>query len=190
LDLLTPKPVRTLTPPNPPLHDDVVLLRPPEPADAAALLPIRSEEDTRRWMLWDDEPPPDHAEILANIERARQSWAAGTWAVFVITVDGTVVGGANLGFYEHDIAEGSYFLAQAARGKGYATRTLRLLARWAFEENGIERLELRVDPRNEASIRLAERVGFMREGIERASRRATDGSRFDSVVFSLLPGEL
>lgn len=182
--------MRTLTPPNPPLHDDVVLLRPPEPADAAALLPIRSEEDTRRWMLWDDEPPPDHAEILANIERARQSWAAGTWAVFVITVDGTVVGGANLGFYEHDIAEGSYFLAQAARGKGYATRTLRLLARWAFEENGIERLELRVDPRNEASIRLAERVGFMREGIERASRRATDGSRFDSVVFSLLPGEL
>ena len=106
-------------------------------------------------MLWDDEPPPDHAEILANIERARQSWAEGTWAVFVITVDGAIVGGANLGFYDHDIAEGSYFLAGAARGKGYATRTLRLLAQWAFEENGIERLELRVDPRNERSIRLA-----------------------------------
>ena len=65
--------------------------------------------------------PPDHAEILANIERARQSWADGTWAVFVITVDGEAVGGANLGFYEHDIAECSYFLAGAERGKGYAT---------------------------------------------------------------------
>jgi len=182
--------MRTLTPPDPPLQDDVVLLRPPEPADAAALLPIRSEEDTRRWMLWDDEPPPDHAEILANIERARRSWSDGTWAVFVIEVEGEIVGGANLGFYDHDIAEGSYFLGRAARGKGYATRALRLLAQWAFDENGIERLELRVDPRNEASIRLAERVGFTREGIERASRRATDGSRFDSVVFSLLPGEL
>ena len=182
--------MRGLIPPNPPLEDGVVLLRPPDAADAHALLPIRSEEDTRRWMLWDDEPPPDHEEILANIERARQSWAEGTWAVFVITVGGEIVGGANLGFYEHDIAEGSYFLARAARGKGYATRTLRLLARWAFEKNGIERLELRVDPRNEASLRLAERVGFTREGIERASRRATDGSRFDSVVFSLLPGEL
>ena len=182
--------MRTLTPPDPPLQDDVVLLRPPEAADADALLPIRSQEDTRRWMLWDDEPPPDHAEILANIERGRRSWADGTWAVFVITVDGEVVGGANLGFYEHDIAEGSYFLAGAERGKGYATRALRLLARWAFDDNGIERLELRIDPRNEASIRLAERVGFTREGIERASRRATDGSRFDSVVFSLLPGEL
>ena len=128
--------MRTLTPPDPPLQDDVVLLRPPEAADADALLPIRSEEDTRRWMLWDDEPPPDHAEILANIERARQSWADGTWAVFVITVDGEIVGGANLGFYEHDIAEGSYFLAGAERGKGYATRALRLLARWAFERTG------------------------------------------------------
>jgi len=182
--------VRELIPPDPPLQDDIVLLRPPELGDADALLPIRSEEDTRRWMLWDDEPPPDHAEILANIERAQQSWAEGTWAVFVITVDGEIVGGANLGFYEHEIAEGSYFLARAVRGRGYATRTLRLLARWAFEENGIERLELRVDPRNEASLRLAERVGFTREGIERASRHATDGSRFDSVVFSLLPGEL
>ena len=124
--LWKPKPVRTLTPPDPPLQDDVVLLRPPEPADADALLPIRSEEDTRRWMLWDDEPPPNHDEILANIERARRSWAEGTWAVFVITVDGEIVGGANLGFYDHDIAEGSYFLAGAERGKGYATRTLRL----------------------------------------------------------------
>src|SRR4051794_3505851 len=178
--------MRTLTPPDPPLQDGVVLLRRPEAADADVLLAIRSEEDTRGWMLWDDEPPPDHAEIVANIERARQSWADGTWAVFVITVDGAIVGGANLGFYDHDIAEGSYFLAGAERGKGYATRALRLLARWAFDENGIERLELRVDPRNEASIRLAGRVGFTREGIERASRRATDGSRFDSVVFSLL----
>ena len=182
--------MRKLTPPDPPLQDGVVLLRPPEAADADALRPIRSEEDTRRWMLWDDEPPPDHAEILANIERARQSWADGTWAVFVIKVDGAIVGGANLGFYDHDIAEASYFLARSARGKGYATRTLRLLARWAFEANGIERLEVRVHPRNEASIRLAERVGFTREGTERASRRGTDGSRFDSVVFSLLPGEL
>ncbi len=182
--------MRELTPPDPPLQDDVVLLRPPEDADADALLPIRSEEDTRRWMLWDDEPPPDHAEILANIDRARQSWADGTWAVFVITVDGEVVGGANLGFYEHDIAECSYFLAGAERGKGYATRAVRLLARWAFEQNAIERLELRANPRNEASARLAERVGFTREGIQRASRRATDGSRFDTVVFSLLPGEL
>jgi RimJ/RimL family protein N-acetyltransferase len=181
--------VRTLTPPDPPLQDDVVLLRPPEPADADALLPIRSEEDTRRWMLWDDEPPPDHDEILANIQRAQQSWADGTWAVFTIIVAGEIVGGANLGFYDHDIAEGSYFLARAARGKGYATRTLRLLAQWAFEKNGIERLELRVDPRNDASIRLAQRVGFTREGVERASRRATDGSRFDSVVFSLLADE-
>ena len=131
--LWKPKPVRELIPPDPPLQDDVVLLRPPEPADADALLPIRSEEDTRRWMLWDDEPLPDHDEILANIERAQQSWAEGTWAVFVITVNGEIVGGANLGYYEHDIAEGSYFLAGAERGR--ATRR----GRFGFSRSGPSR---------------------------------------------------
>lgn len=176
--------------PDPPLGDGVVLLRPPVPDDAPALRPIRSEPDTRKWMLWDGEPPPNHADNLANIERAAQSWAGGAWAVFVIEVAGEVVGGANLGFYDHEIAEVSYFLARSARGRGYATRAVRLLARWAFEENGIQRLELRADAENHASLRLAERVGFTREGVERASRARPDGTRLDSVLFSLQFDEL
>jgi RimJ/RimL family protein N-acetyltransferase len=138
-------------------------------------------------MGWDHEPPPDHAEILATIERAARSWAEGAWAVFVIEVSGQVVGGANLGFYDHEIAEISYYLARSARGHGHATRAVRLLARWAFEKHGIERLELRADPENEPSLRLARRAGFTREGIERASRSRPDGTRFDSVLYSLLP---
>jgi RimJ/RimL family protein N-acetyltransferase len=140
-------------------------------------------------MGWDGEPPPDLDEILRNIDRSARSWAEGTWAVFVIEASGEVVGGANLGFSDHEIAEVSYFLGSAARGRGYATRAVLLLARWAFAE-GIERLELRVEADNAASIHVAERAGFMREGIERASRSRPDGTRFDSVVYSLLPGDL
>jgi RimJ/RimL family protein N-acetyltransferase len=140
-------------------------------------------------MGW-DEVPEDEAAIAQTIERAARSWADGTWAVFLIEVSGEVVGGANLGFYEEEIAEVSYYLGVRARGRGYATRAVRLLARWAFEENGVERLVLRVDPPNVASIRVAERVGFTREGIARSSHARPDGSRIDLVVFSLLPGEL
>jgi RimJ/RimL family protein N-acetyltransferase len=87
-------------------------------------------------------------------------------------------------------AEVSYFLRASARGRGFATRAVRLVTRWAFDELGIQRFELRAHPENEASIRVAERAGFKREGIERASRAWPDGTRFDSALFSLLPGEL
>ena len=179
--------MKPLLPPDPPLRDGDLLLRPSREADAAAIRAVYSEPDIRYWMLWDDELP-DEAEALANIERAAQSWAAGTWAVFRI-VDAApdeVVGGVSLGLREHETAEISYFLRASARGRGLATRAVRLVTRWAFEELALERIELRVHPENHASRRVAERAGFTREGVERASRSLPDGRRVDSIVFSLL----
>ena len=155
--------------------------------------PIRavySEPDIRRWMGWDDRPP-DEAEARANIERAARAWQEGTWAVFRIADAATdeVVGGVNLRFADHDIAEISYFLRASARGRGFATRAVRLATRWAFDELGIERIELRVHPDNASSRRVAERAGFSLEGVERASRPWPDGTRFDSLVYSLLPDD-
>jgi RimJ/RimL family protein N-acetyltransferase len=46
------------------------------------------------------------------------------------------------------------------------------------------------DPENIASQRVAEKAGFRREGILRSALEYRDGSRSDSVVFSLLPEEL
>jgi RimJ/RimL family protein N-acetyltransferase len=138
-------------------------------------------------MVWDG-PLPDDAEAQANIERAARSWQEGTWAVFRIVEAATdeVIGGVNLRFGDHDIAEVSYFLRASARRRGLATRAVRLVSRWAFDELEIERIELRVHPENEPSRRVAERAGFTPEGIERASRAWPDGTRFDSVVYSLL----
>ena len=179
--------VRPLVPPDPPLQDGDLLLRPSREADAPAIRALYSEPDIRRWMGWDDQPPDD-AEALANIERAAASWQEGSWAVLRIADAATdeVIGGVNLGFADHDIAEVSYFLSAAARGRGLATRAVCLVARWAFEELGIERIELRAHPDNAPSLRVAEHAGFRREGVERASRAWPDGTRFDSVVYSLL----
>jgi RimJ/RimL family protein N-acetyltransferase len=112
-------------------------------------------------------------------------------AVFRIVDAATyeVVGGVNLRFGDHDIAEISYFLRASARGRGLATRAVRLVAGWAFDELAVERIELRVHPENDASRRVAERAGFTREGVERASRAWPDGTRVDSIVYSLLPGD-
>ena len=167
-----------------------MILRPSTESDVAAIRSLYSEPDIRQWMGWDPELPDD-AEARANIERAASAWREGSWAVFRITDAATdeVVGGVNLRFCDHQIAEVSYFLRASARGRGLATRAVRLVAHWAFDGLRIQRIELRVHPQNLASRRVAERVGFTREGIERASRAWPDGTRFDSILYSLIAGD-
>ncbi len=83
-----------------------------------------------------------------------------------------------------------YWVAAPVRGRGVCTRALALLSAWALAELELERLELFTDPDNRASQRVAEKVGFRREGVLRAHLRHPDGRMRDSVMFSLLPGEL
>jgi RimJ/RimL family protein N-acetyltransferase len=70
-----------------------------------------------------------------------------------------------------------------------ATSALLLVARWAFDGLGVQRIGLNADPRNVASVRVAERAGFTREGLLR-SWADVNGERVDQVSFSLLPSDL
>jgi RimJ/RimL family protein N-acetyltransferase len=81
-----------------------------------------------------------------------------------------------------------YWLSPDGRGRGIATRATRLMAAWAFDELGIHRLELTCGPDNDASQRVANRCGFVREGVLR-SHLPFKGKRRDTVIFSLLSSE-
>ena len=83
-----------------------------------------------------------------------------------------------------------YWVAAPARGRGICTRALRLLSGWALGELALQRLDLITDPDNVASQRVAEKVGFRREGVLRSHLRHPDGRIRDSVMFFLLRGEL
>jgi RimJ/RimL family protein N-acetyltransferase len=83
-----------------------------------------------------------------------------------------------------------YWVAADARGSGVCTAALRTLCRWALDDLTLGRLELVTDPENVASQRVAEKVGFRREATLRSHLLYPDGRRRDSVMFSLLPGEL
>jgi RimJ/RimL family protein N-acetyltransferase len=60
-----------------------------------------------------------------------------------------------------------YWLVPAARGRGIATRAVRLLASWAFDELSIERLTLTCGPDNHASLRECLDAGSALPAIER-----------------------
>ncbi len=109
---------------------------------------------------------------------------------FAITVEGQLAGSIGLRLGKHETGHIGYWCAPGARGRGTTTRALRRLCRYGIDELQLERLDLMTDVENLASQRVAEKVGFRREGVLRSHLRHPDGQRRDSVFFSLLPGEL
>ncbi len=82
-----------------------------------------------------------------------------------------------------------YWVVADARRRGVGSRGTRLLAIWAIRQLGLERVELLANPENDASLKLAERAGFTREGTLRRYRRR-HGVREDLVMFSMLAEDL
>ena len=181
-----------LTFPAPPLAGAAVRLRPWSEADVPAMVLAFTDPVMRRFS-WRTTPytETDARADLAEHERARLHG----WALHLALVeprDGDeLLGGVSLAEVRpvQGCAAIGYWLSPAGRGRGLATQAVRLLAGWAFAELGLARLELTCGPDNEASQRVAERCGFTREGLLR-SHVPFKGTRRDSVIFSLLPGEL
>jgi [ribosomal protein S5]-alanine N-acetyltransferase len=102
---------------------------------------------------------------------------------------GRLLGGIGLRLPADGIGEVGYWVRRDARGRGVATRALDLVARWALEEQRLIRVQLTAEPGNVASQRVAEKVGFRREGLLRRYLKI-GGERRDGVMFSLLREDL
>lgn len=180
--------------PDPALTDGVVTLRQWAPGDAAFVVAACRDPQMARFM---PELPSPYTEADARewFARHEPTRLAGHGIVFAVSLAATGEPLGTIAVNEIDRALNSgvigYWLAAAARGSGYMTRAVRLLARWSFDELGLARLELTTDPENAASQAVAERSGFRREGYLRSHMvmRST-GERRDSCLFGLLPGDL
>jgi RimJ/RimL family protein N-acetyltransferase len=179
--------------PNPPLMDELVSCRPWRESDVPAKLMAFSDPLVQEfsWPRLEPYSEQDARRFFREQEQARLCGEELNLALVDPHDDERVLGGASL--YDVDLdqrrAALGYWLAPEARGRGVATHAVRLLARWAFDALRLVRLELTCGPDNLASQRVAERCGFVREGVLR-SHLEHKGKRRDSVVFSLLPGEL
>ncbi len=178
--------------PAPTLADDVVLLRPWREDDVPAMV-LAFRDPVMQQFSWRTAPytETDARGYFAEQELARLRGDELNFAL-VDPHDQDVVLGA-ISLYEVRLDRGcaavGYWLAAKARGRGVATQSVRLLAGWAFADLGVARLELTCGPDNAASQQVAGRCGFSREGLLR-SHVPFKGGRRDSVIYSLLPGEL
>jgi RimJ/RimL family protein N-acetyltransferase len=104
---------------------------------------------------------------------------------------GRLLGAVGLVVDRHDPAraEVGYWVGQWARGQGVAARALALFSGWALGPLGLARLDLHASVANWASLRVAARCGYVREGtLRKAWFRGP--VREDLAIFSLLPEDL
>jgi RimJ/RimL family protein N-acetyltransferase len=169
-----------LTEPDPRLTASGVVLRPPGPADAEWIAAACADPEMGRYAPALPHPYlPAHAR--AFVEHSQQGWRDGTHAVFAIVDrvagDGLGIVELHLGRRSEGLGAIGYWLARGHRGHGHATAAVRLVAEWAFEGPGVERLEITADPENTPSIRVAERAGFERTAYLPAWMETRDGPR-------------
>ena len=172
--------------PDPPLSDSVVALRVPSEQDLPAIERRIVDPDVVRWMGTSDHAARELLEL--NLTR----WTRGTRATFsVCDLEDACLGLVWVEVDQADSGRGSvgYWLLPEARGKSFATRSVQLISRWAFGELGMARLSVSIQPSNDRSQRVAERSGFVKEGILR-SYEEIGGRRVDCVAFSLVPADL
>lgn len=119
--------------------------------------------------------------------------APGTLAFAVVeTRTGAVVGSTafrDLSVVDRRVEVGRTFLARATWGSRVNPAAKWLMLRHAFETWDMHRVGFRVDTRNERSLAAMRRLGAFEEGVMRGHRTAPDGSRADSVCFSILTPE-
>ena len=168
---------------QPTLTDDEVTLRPWRRQDAAAVFAACQDSEIARFIPIPQ--PYKRGDARTFVERRMRDWEGDTEASFAITdaKTGDVLGSiARHGPYAHRVSFG-YWLAPQARGRGVATRALRLITDWTLATTDAIRLDLFTDLENDASGRVAERAGFAREGIRRAWDVDRQGRPIDSIFY-------
>jgi len=174
------------------LSDGTVTLRPLHAEDVEALYELHELPEVVAAQV-----PPEQVsrERLARwCARAESDWLVGTRATLTVrdAVTDVLAGEIALFYSEPNTGQAmiGYDLVPAWRGRGYASRAVRLLAAWAFERTGIVRLIAGTAPENVASQRVLESTGFRREGYQRSRLPGLAGTRIDDLLYALLPDEL
>jgi RimJ/RimL family protein N-acetyltransferase len=172
------------------LTTERLTIRPFDDSDLDAIVVAGSDPLTQRWIPLPRPYLVDHARgFVHDIAPAAQ--ASGCGLIRAIECEGGLAG--VIDFKSTDWVNGEteigYWTHPAFRGRGIMVEAVTAMAHYALVEMALQRVVVRVAPGNTASIRVAEKAGFTREGVARNAAFTHDG-RVDLVIFSLIRFDL
>ena len=159
--------------------------------DSKEIFLIRSNDDVMKYM---DVPRhysvSDSEKLLRSIEDFFKNEKGINWAIIEKDSNAFIgyIGFIRI-FSEHCRAEIGYALKPQYWGKGYMYETINRLVKFGFEEMKLHSIEANVNPLNERSKKVLERVGFKKEAHFRENY-LFNGNFLDSIIYSLLEKDL
>jgi RimJ/RimL family protein N-acetyltransferase len=168
--------------PSYPIESERLRLRPFAPTDLEVLLSMFGREDVSRYLNWE---PMDQERAAALLERrVTQTAIARDGDGLALAVEVVL----SLTSETNRQGETGWSLHPDAHGKGYATEAAREMLRLGFEQLGLHRIVAECDPRNDASIRVMERLGMRREA-HHLDTMWLKGEWVGSMVYAMLEDE-
>ncbi|MBT8136386.1 MAG: GNAT family N-acetyltransferase [Gammaproteobacteria bacterium] len=170
-----------------------IAIRPYRVSDAHDVYAAISEsiEQMSRWMPWCQSSYTVHDALnwLVEQESCRDR---GTAYEFAITgPDGGYLGGCGINQVnrEYRLANLGYWVRSSATGRGIAAHAVELVTQWTFANTDLLRLELVIAVDNQRSIRVAEKVGAVYEGVAR-SRLLLRQQPTDALMYSIIRADV
>jgi len=173
------------------LLDKDLVLRPFRFTDTARLYCAVHESlpELKPWMSWATD---DYTEMTAReyVTIARMRWEEHTYYAFAITRGDELLGACTLSSIHpiYHFCNLGYWVRTSCRGQGIAGRAALLTARFAIENLGLIRVEIVIGVGNQASLRVAEKIGAHDEGTL-LNRMVVGKSIYDARMYSLLPSD-
>lgn len=173
------------------LESERLLLRQMTPEDVNEVFEIRSNPELMKYI-----PRPilknkeEALELINTINNNILKNEGINWAI-TLKPDNKLLG--YIGHYrikwEDFRSEIGYMILPEAQGKGIVSEAVSLVIKYGFEEMQMHSLEAVIDPENNASARVLEKNGFVKEGHFRENE-FFNGKFYDSVIYSLLKSDL
>ncbi len=172
------------------IHTSRLILRCWHPTDANLLQREINDnlEYLRPWMDWAQQEPESLEMKTERLRRFRDDFLLRREFVYgIFAPDGLrIIGGTGLHTRDSkDAREIGYWVGRSHANKGLATESTAALTRVAFEVHGVERLEIRCDPRNRPSARVAEKLGYIHRRTLYRNKIDAEGRPRDTMVWSL-----
>jgi RimJ/RimL family protein N-acetyltransferase len=172
-----------------PIATHRLVLRPFRGDDAEVLAAYRSDPDVARYQSWAAPYGVDAARNLIAAQSQLDGPTRGQWIQIAIERDGQLVGDVAVELSADGLAATiGYTVAPAHQGRGLATEAVGAIVARLFDELAVQRVQASLDPRNDASARVVERLGFVHEGTTVASV-LHDGDWTDDARYALTAEE-